>query len=96
MNEEERQELETLRREKHMREQEQRARTALEEAGVPQTFASLLSGADDADTDRRTREFCAAYTQALSTDIRSRLPKEAPVMTDGPAPRPRRGIQRLR
>lgn len=96
MNEEERQELEALRREKRMREQEQRARTALEEAGVPQSFAALLSGTDDEDTDRRTREFCTAYTQALSSDIRSRLPKEAPVMADSPAPRPRRGIQRLR
>lgn len=96
MNEEERQELESLRAEKRAREQEQRARTALEEAGVPLSFAPLLSGADDGDTDRRTREFCAAYSEALSSGIRSRLPKEAPVMTEVPAPRPRRGIQRLR
>lgn len=96
MNEEERQELETLRQEKRTREQEARARSALEEAGVPLSFAALLSGTDDADTDRRTREFCTAYTQALSSDIRSRLPREAPVTADISAPRPRRGIQRLR
>lgn len=96
MNEEERQELETLRQEKRTREQEQRARTALEEAGIPLAFAPLLSGRDDDDTDSRTRAFCTAYSQALNHDIRSRLPKEAPVMADPPAPRPRRGIQRLR
>lgn len=96
MNEEERQELEALRQEKRAREQEQRARKALEEAGVPLSFAALLSGTDDADTDRRTQEFCTAYTAALSSDIRSRLPREAPVVADVPPARPRRGIQRLR
>lgn len=95
MNEEERQELEMLRAEKRAREQEQRARAALEEAGVPLSFAPLLSGTDDGDTDRRTQAFCAAYSQALSSNIRSRLPREAPVMTPPSAPRPRRGIQHL-
>lgn len=96
MNEQERQELETLRQEKRMRQQEQRARAALEEAGVPLSFAPLLSGCDDEDTDRRTKTFCEAYAQALTNDIKSRLPKEAPVVADTPAPRPRRGIQMVR
>lgn len=96
MNEQERQELELLRQEKQVREQEQRARTALEEAGIPVSFAPLLCGRDDVDTDRRTRDFCTAYSQALTNDIKSRLPKEAPVVADPPAPRPRRGIQLVR
>ena len=41
MNEEEKQELETLRAEKLRREQVERARAALERGGVPQSFASL-------------------------------------------------------
>ena len=54
MNEEEKQELETLRAEKLRREQVERARAALERGGVPQSFAPLLAGGDDGDTDRRT------------------------------------------
>ena len=49
MNEEEKQELETLRAEKLRREQVERARAALERGGVPQSFASLLAGGDDGD-----------------------------------------------
>lgn len=45
MNEEEKQELETLRAEKLRREQVERARAALERGGVPQSFAPLLAGA---------------------------------------------------
>lgn len=96
MNEQERQELEILRQEKQAREQEQRAQAALQEAGVPLSFAPLLRGSDDGDTDRRTQAFCAAYSQALSDDIKRRLPQEAPVMSAPPAPRPRRGIERVR
>ena len=96
MNEQEREELETLRREKRMREQEQRAKSALEEAGVPLSFAPLLSGQDDADTDRRTKDFCQVYAQALTNDIKSRLPKEARVVSDAPAPRPHRGVRMVR
>lgn len=44
MNEEEKQELETLRAEKLRREQVERARAALKRGGVPQSFASLLAG----------------------------------------------------
>ena len=44
MNEEEKQELETLRAEKLRREQVERARAALERGGVPQSFAPLLAG----------------------------------------------------
>ena len=40
MNEEEKQELETLRAEKLRREQVERARAALERGGVPQSFAA--------------------------------------------------------
>ena len=94
MNEEEKQELEQLRREKRVRQQTERARTALAAAGVPETFAPLLTGEDDGDTDRRAQDFCAAYQQALSQDIRQ--PERAPVVTPPAAPRPRRGIQRLR
>ena len=43
MNEEEKQELETLRAEKLRREQVERARAALERGGVPQSFAPLLA-----------------------------------------------------
>ena len=69
MTEEEKQELETLRAEKHQRVQTERARTALETAGVPAAFASLLVGADDRDTDTRTEQFCADYQAALAKDV---------------------------
>jgi len=96
MSDEEKQELETLRQEKHQRTQTERARAMLEQGGVPLSFAPLLVGADDADTDGKAAAFSAAYQAALSEDVRKRLPHEAPVMT-APAPqRPRRGIQRIR
>jgi len=96
MTEEDIQELEALRAEKHQRTQSERARAMLEVSGVPGSFAALLVGADDAETDSKTAQFCAAYQAALSEDVRKRLPQQAPVMT-APAPqRPRRGIQRLR
>ena len=95
MTEEEKQELEVLRAEKHSRQQTERARAALESRGVPQSFASLLIGADDADTDQRTEQFCAAYQASLAEDVKRRLPQQAPVVT-APAPqRARRGIQRI-
>ena len=93
MNEEEKQELETLRAEKFRREQVERARAALERGGVPQSFAPLLAGGDDGDTDRRTEEFRAA---SLAEDVKSRLPASAPVVTAPLPQRPRRGIRRLR
>lgn len=96
MNEEEKQELETLRAEKLRREQVERARAALERGGVPQSFASLLAGGDDGDTDRRTEEFRAAYQASLAEDVKSRLPASAPVVTAPMPQRPRRGIRRLR
>lgn len=96
MTEEEKQELETLRREKHTREQEGRARTALAEAGIPASFAPLLVGSDNGDTDRRAAEFAAAYQSALSEDIRTRLPEKPPVVTPPAPSRPKRGIQRIR
>lgn len=97
MNEEQIQELETLREEKRLRIQQERAAAALNEAGAPADFAALLAGKDDDDTDRRTAAFCTAFQKAMSDGIRQRLPQKAPQMTDaGPAPRPRRGIQRLR
>lgn len=70
MNEEEKQELETLRAEKLRREQVERARAALERGGVPQSFASLLAGGDDGDTDRRTEEFRAAYQASLAEGVK--------------------------
>ena len=91
MNEEEKQELETLRAEKLRREQVERARAALERGGVPQSFASLLAGGDDGDTDRRT-----AYQASLAEGVKSRLPASAPVVTAPLPQRPRRGIRRLR
>ena len=96
MTEEEKLELETLRQEKHQRTQTERARAMLEVSGVPGNFAALLVGADDADTDHKTAQFCAAYQSALSEDVRRRLPQQAPVMTDPVPKRPRRGIQRIR
>lgn len=96
MTEEEKKELETLREEKRQRIQQARARAALETAGVPGAFASLLAGGDDADTDRRTGDFCAAYQAALAEDVRKRLPQQPPVVTPPAAQRPRRGIQRIR
>ena len=69
MNEEEKQELETLRAEKLRREQVERARAALERGGVPQSFASLLAGGDDGDTDRRTEEFRAQAIQRLHETV---------------------------
>lgn len=96
MTEEERRELETLRRERGLRLQVDRAAAALREAGVPGAFAPLLAGADDGDTDQRTERFCAAYQEAVSEAVRSRLPREAPAV-EAPAPRmARRGIRRIR
>ena len=90
MNEEEKQELETLRAEKLRREQVERARAALERGGVPQSFAPLLAGGD------RTEEFRTAYQASLAEDVKSRLPASAPVVTAPLPQRPRRGIRRLR
>lgn len=96
MTEEEKQELEALRMEKQQRAQQERAQAALEAAGVPAAFASLLAGSDDRDTDQRAERFCAAYQEALAEDVRSRLPQQPPVVT-APAPqRAKRGIQRIR
>lgn len=96
MTEEEKQELEALRAEKQQRVQTERARAALETAGVPIAFASLLVGADDADTDRRAEQFCTAYRASLAEDVKSRLPQQAPVVTSPAPQRVRRGIQRVR
>ncbi len=96
MTEEEKQELETLRQEKRVREQTARATAALNTAGIPTSFASLLAGSDDADTDRKTTAFCESYQAALSETIRQRLPERAPVVTPPAPSRPRRGIQRIR
>ena len=96
MTEEEKLELESLRQEKHQRTQTERARAALEVSGVPGNFAALLVGSDDADTDSKTAQFCAAYQAALSEDVRKRLPQQAPVMTPPVPQRARRGIQRIR
>ena len=70
MTDEEKKELEALRAEKHEREQTARASAALDAAGVPQSFAPLLIGADDGDTDERVRSFCAAYQACLTEDIK--------------------------
>ena len=97
MNEEELRELEALREEKRQRVQRERAATALKDAGVPDSFAALLAGTDDADTDQRAADFCAAYQKAMADGIRSHLPAVPPQMTPPSAPaRPRRGVQRLR
>ena len=96
MTDEERQELEALRAEKHSREQTERAKTALGAAGVPQSFASLLIGSDDADTDKRVKDFCAAYQSSLTEDIKKRLPEQPPTLTAPLPQRPRRGVQRIR
>ena len=97
MTEEEKRELEALRAEKQQRVQTERARAALESAGVPTAFASLLVGADDADTDTRVERFRNTYQAALAEDVRQRLPQQAPVVMTPAAPqRNRRGIQRIR
>ncbi|MCF2617944.1 DUF4355 domain-containing protein [Oscillibacter valericigenes] len=96
MTDEERQELETLRAEKLRRNQSERAAAALSAAGAPKEFATLLTGSDDADTDRRVQEFCGVYQASLAADVKSRLPQQPPVVTSPPPQRPRRGIQRIR
>lgn len=96
MTEDERQELETLRLEKRQAEQRARAREALEAAGVPASFAPLLAGEDDGDTDRRTESFCAAYQAALTEDVRRRLPQRPPEEAVPAPPRARRGVRRIR
>ena len=92
MTDEEKMELEALRAEKHDREQTERARAALGAAG----FAALLVGTDDADTDRRVQDFCAAYQSSLSEDIKKRLPERSPTLTAPLPQRPKRGVQRIR
>lgn len=96
MTEEEMQELEVLRQEKHQRTQTKRAQEVLEKAGVPAAFAPLLAGTDDGDTDQRAETFCAAYRTALTEDVRRRLPQQPPLVTPPTPQRTRRGIQRLR
>lgn len=96
MTDEEMRELEALRAEKHNREQAERARAALDVAGVSAGFAALLIGSDDADTDRRVQDFCAAYQSSLTEDIKKRLPEQPPTITAPLPQRPKRGIQRLR
>ena len=96
MTEEELQELESLRKEKQQRIQTQRAEGNLSLAGIPASFAALLIGGDDAETDAKTAQFCTAYQAALAEDVRSRLPKQAPIMTLPAPQRPKRGIQRIR
>ena len=96
MTDEEMKELEALRAEKHSREQTERAKSALTAAGVPQSFAHLLVGSDDADTDQRVRDFCGAYQASLTEDIKKRLPEQPPTIAAPLPQRPRRGIQRLR
>lgn len=95
MTDEEKQELETLRAEKVQRQQKERATEGLKKAGVPDAFAFLLVGGDDAATDAKVAEFCKQYQQTLAEDVKSRLPKEAPVVTPVTPQRPRRGIHRL-
>ena len=96
MTDEEKMELEALRAEKHNREQTERARAALSTAGVSVGFVALLIGTDDADTDRRVQNFCAAYQESLAEDIKKRLPEQTPTLTAPLPQRPRRGIQRIR
>lgn len=96
MTDEEMKELEALRAEKHRREQTERARAALGAAGVSEDFAALLIGGDDADTDKRVQDFCAAYQSSLTEDIKKRLPEQAPAISHPVPQRPKRGIQRIR
>lgn len=96
MTDEEMQELEALRQEKHQRTQQARAQAALETAGVSASFAPLLAGADDGDTDQRTERFCAAYQAALAEDVRKRLPQQPPVVTPPAPQRGKRGVRRIR
>lgn len=96
MTENERQELEALRLEKRRAEQRDRARAALEEAGVPASFAPLLAGEDDGGTDSRTEAFCAAYQAALAEEVRRRLPQRPPEEAVPALPRARRGVRRIR
>ena len=55
MTEEEKQELEALRQEKHQRTQTERARAMLEVAGVPGNFAALLVGHASKSRERVVR-----------------------------------------
>ena len=96
MTEEEMRELEALRQEKHQRTQQARAQTTLEAAGVPASFAPLLVGANDGDTDKKAEQFSAAYQAALAEDVRRRLPQQPPVVTPPAPQRARRGVQRIR
>ena len=96
MTDEEKKELEALRAEKHSREQTERARAALTTAGVSVGFAALLIGTDDADTDKRVKDFCTAYQSSLTEDIKKRLPEQPPTITAPQPQRPKRGIQRIR
>lgn len=89
-------ELEMLRKEKQQGIQRGRAAEALKKAGISPSFAELLAGVSDEETDCRAERFCAVYQETLAEDIRTRLPKEAPVMSQPPVPRAKRGIQRIR
>lgn len=96
MTEEEKKELEMLRQEKQRQMQQARAREALKTAGVPDSFAPLLAGTDNGDTDKRAETFCAAYQAALAEAVQKRLPDCAPVMEAAPSRRVERGVRRIR
>lgn len=96
MTEEEKQELEAFRREKREQVQRERAAAVLEAAGIPVSFAPLLTGEDDAGTDARTEVFRGVYHDVLEEEIRRRLPQEPPAMTPPSSRRAERGVRRIR
>lgn len=96
MTEEERQELEALRREKRERTQRERAEAALRDAGIPAAFAPLLTGEDDGGTDARTEAFRTVYQEILAEEVRRRLPREAPDLMPPTPKRAERGVRRIR
>ena len=97
MTEDELLELEELRREKRQSLQQARAKDALELRGVPTSFAPILVGNDDQETDLKIDQFCTAYQDALSEDVRKRLPQQPPLTTSAPPSHKKyRGIHRVR
>lgn len=96
MTDEEKQELEALRREKREQVQRERAAAVLEAAGIPVSFAPLLAGENDAGTDARAEAFRNVYHDVLEEEIRRRLPQEPPAMTPPTPRRAERGVRRIR
>lgn len=96
MTDEEKQDLEALRKEKDRCTHEQRVQKILEAAGISSPFADLLAGSNAVDTGKQRKRCCPAYQAVLAENIRFRLPEKPPVVTSIMSAWLSRDTQRIR